>query len=108
MVPLFPTRLNMPMMIGALHNWQKNWAIRLFTMNLSNVLTTGKMSMMRNQDFMRPRLKDGSFRKDFDLLSTHGQGFIEGNTWNYSLYVPHNPVEMIATRGGKGVFCETP
>ncbi|MEJ5962596.1 GH92 family glycosyl hydrolase [Pedobacter immunditicola] len=54
--------------------------------------------------FMRPRLKDGSFRKDFDLLSTHGQGFIEGNTWNYSLYVPHNPTEMIATRGGKDRF----
>jgi predicted alpha-1,2-mannosidase len=54
--------------------------------------------------FMRPRLKDGSFRKDFDLLSTHGQGFIEGNTWNYSLYVPHNPAEMIATRGGKVRF----
>lgn len=54
--------------------------------------------------FMRPRLKDGSFRKDFDLLSTHGQGFIEGNTWNYSLYVPHNPTEMIATRGGKARF----
>jgi putative alpha-1,2-mannosidase len=34
--------------------------------------------------FMRPRLADGSFKKDFDVLSTHGQGFIEGNSWNYS------------------------
>ncbi len=38
--------------------------------------------------FMRPRLADGSFKKDFDILSTHGQGFIEGNSWNYSFFVP--------------------
>lgn len=55
-------------------------------------------------DFMRPRLKDGSFKKEFDVLSTHGQGFIEGNAWNYSLYVPHSPEELIKLRGGKARF----
>jgi predicted alpha-1,2-mannosidase len=54
--------------------------------------------------FMRPKLRDGSFRKDFDVLSTHDQGFIEGNAWNYSLYVPHNPKAMIDTMGGKERF----
>lgn len=54
--------------------------------------------------FMRPRLLDGSFKKDFDVLSTHGQGFIEGNTWNYSLYVPHNPSGLIELLGGKKRF----
>ncbi|TDO19589.1 GH92 family glycosyl hydrolase [Pedobacter duraquae] len=54
--------------------------------------------------FMRPRLKSGTFREKFDVLSTNGQGFIEGNTWNYSLYVPHNPEAMIALRGGKKHF----
>ncbi|QEH40890.1 GH92 family glycosyl hydrolase [Chitinophaga sp. XS-30] len=54
--------------------------------------------------FMRPRLSDGSFRKEFDVLSTHGQGYIEGNAWNYSLYVPQYPVEMIALMGGKKQF----
>ncbi|RZM26326.1 MAG: glycoside hydrolase family 92 protein [Pedobacter sp.] len=54
--------------------------------------------------FMRPRLKDGKFREKFDVLSTNGQGFIEGNTWNFSLYVPHNPEAMIAMRGGKQHF----
>ncbi|MBC7125292.1 MAG: glycoside hydrolase family 92 protein, partial [Bacteroidales bacterium] len=38
--------------------------------------------------FMRPRLSNGSFKTSFNVLSTHGQGFIEGNSWNYSLYVP--------------------
>jgi len=50
--------------------------------------------------FMRPRLADGSFKKEFDALSTHGQGFIEGNTWNYSFFVPHDPAGMIAAMGG--------
>lgn len=54
--------------------------------------------------FMRPRLKDGSFKKEFDELDTHGQGFIEGNSWNYSLYVPHDPKSMIEMMGGKKRF----
>jgi len=54
--------------------------------------------------FMRPKLNDGSFKKEFDPLDTHGQGFIEGNSWNYSLYVPHNPAKMIEMMGGKESF----
>jgi predicted alpha-1,2-mannosidase len=54
--------------------------------------------------FMRPRLDDGSWRKTFDPLDTHGQGFIEGNSWNYSLYVPQAPADMIALMGGKKRF----
>lgn len=54
--------------------------------------------------YMRPRLSDGSFRKEFDVLSTHNQGFIEGNAWNYSLYVPHEPEQLIDMMGGKKRF----
>ncbi len=54
--------------------------------------------------YMRPRLSDGRFRADFDVLSTHGQGFIEGNAWNYSLYVPHQPDSLIQLMGGKQSF----
>ena len=54
--------------------------------------------------FMRPRLSDGTFKKQFDVLKTDGQGFIEGNAWNFSLYVPHNPEGMIAAMGGKRKF----
>jgi len=54
--------------------------------------------------FMCPRLADGSFKKDFDVLSTHGQGFIEGNSWNYSFFVPQNPDELIKMMGGKKKF----
>jgi len=54
--------------------------------------------------FMRPRLADGTFRKNFDVLDTEGQGFIEGNTWNYSLYVPQDPAELIKIMGGEKKF----
>ncbi|MBS1602951.1 MAG: GH92 family glycosyl hydrolase [Bacteroidetes bacterium] len=54
--------------------------------------------------YMRPRLADGSFRKEFDVLSTNGQGFIEGNAWNYSLYVPHDPAALVEMMGGKQRF----
>ncbi|MBK6750734.1 MAG: GH92 family glycosyl hydrolase [Acidobacteria bacterium] len=60
----------------------------------------------RSSGFMRPRLSDGKFREKFDVLSTHDQGFIEGNAWNYSLYVPHDPASMIDMRGGKQKFTE--
>lgn len=54
--------------------------------------------------FMRARMSDGSFKKDFDPLSTANQGFIEGNSWNYSLYVPHAPAVLIEMMGGKKRF----
>jgi predicted alpha-1,2-mannosidase len=54
--------------------------------------------------FMRPKMSDGTWKKEFDVLSTHDQGFIEGNAWNFSLFVPHNPKEMIDLMGGKEKF----
>lgn len=60
----------------------------------------------KQSGFMRPRMSDGKFREKFDVLSTHDQGFIEGNAWNYSLYVPHDPTAMIELRGGKKKFTE--
>lgn len=54
--------------------------------------------------YTRPKLMNGSFRKNFDVLSTHGQGFIEGNAWNYSLYVPQDPAELIRLMGGTRKF----
>ena len=56
--------------------------------------------------FMRPRMSDGSFKKEFDVLSTHGQGFIEGNAWNYSLYVPQDPKSLMELMGGEKRFIE--
>ena len=54
--------------------------------------------------FMHPRLSSGIFREEFDPLDTYGQGFIEGNAWNYGLYVPHDIPEMVKMMGGKKEF----
>jgi len=56
--------------------------------------------------YMRPRLNDRTFKKEFDVLSTNQAGFIEGNAWNYSLYVPHNPDSLINMMGGKKRFAK--
>jgi len=57
-------------------------------------------------DFMRPKLANGTFKKEFDPLDIHGQGFIEGNAWNYGLYVPQNIDHMIELMGGKERFTQ--
>ena len=51
-------------------------------------------------------MRDGSWKEDFDLMETHGQGFIEGNSWNYSFYVPHDVRGMIAAMGGDERFVQ--
>ncbi|WP_406827023.1 GH92 family glycosyl hydrolase [Pedobacter sp. KACC 23697] len=54
--------------------------------------------------FMRPKLADGTFKKEFDPKDTEGQGFIEGNSWNYSFFVPQDPAALIEKMGGKKKF----
>jgi predicted alpha-1,2-mannosidase len=54
--------------------------------------------------FVHARNSDGSFTKNFDALTTNGQGFIEGNAWNYSLFVPHQPSALISLMGGPKRF----
>lgn len=54
--------------------------------------------------FMQPRLADGRFKGEFDSKSTHGQGFIEGNSYNYSFFVPHDPAGLMVAMGGKAAF----
>ena len=54
--------------------------------------------------FMQPRLSDGSWKTPFDPLQTHDQGFIEGNAWNYGLYVPQQVDGLVSMMGGKDAF----
>ncbi len=54
--------------------------------------------------FMRPKDSSGNFLPKFDPLKTEGQGFIEGNAWNYSLFVPHDPEGLAEAHGGKMKF----
>ncbi|MGN6177688.1 MAG: GH92 family glycosyl hydrolase [Mucilaginibacter sp.] len=55
--------------------------------------------------FMHPKEADGTWRKTkFDPFTTIGMGFIEGNAWNYTLYVPHDPKGLIQAMGGNKRF----
>ena len=52
----------------------------------------------------RPRHTDGSFLEPFDVKQTVGQGFIEGNSLNYSFHVPQDVPGLIALMGGDRRF----
>lgn len=54
--------------------------------------------------FARPRYSDGSFKKTFDVLQTHGEGFIEGNSWNFSFHVPFDVNGLMNLMGGEKTF----
>lgn len=58
----------------------------------------------KKSGFARPRYKDGSFKKDFDVLQTYGEGFIEGNSWNFSFHVPHDIYGLMKLMGGEKEF----
>lgn len=47
--------------------------------------------------FMRPRKRDGSFIEPFDPMS--GGGFAEGNSWQYTWFVPHDIHGLIELMG---------
>jgi predicted alpha-1,2-mannosidase len=90
-----------------------DWAIAQMAKSLGNMkvydLFIKRSEYFRNVfdpsiGFMRPKLNDGTFRKNFSTLETDGQGFIEGNSWNYSLHVPHNVPALIELIGGKKKF----
>lgn len=74
---------------------QKEFTARSF--NYRNVFD-------KKSGFMRPKLSSGEFRTEFDPMDTHGQGFIEGNAFNYGLYVPHAVPELVQMKGGKDKF----
>ncbi len=55
--------------------------------------------------FMHPKEANGTWRKTrFDPFTTIDMGFIEGNAWNYTLYVPHDPAGLIKAMGGNKRF----
>ena len=54
--------------------------------------------------FIAPRRADGNFKADFDPLQTHGEGFIEGNSWNFTFHVPHDVAGLMKLMGGDRKF----
>ncbi|MBS3777421.1 MAG: GH92 family glycosyl hydrolase, partial [Bacteroidales bacterium] len=57
----------------------------------------------REDNLMRGRNKDGSFRKPFNPFKW-GDAFTEGNSWHYTWSVFHDPQGLIDLMGGKRQF----
>ncbi len=58
----------------------------------------------RRTGFATPRYADGRYKEPMDPLQTYGEGFIEGNSWNFSFHVPHDVFGLIEAMGGEDVF----
>ncbi|MBR5256286.1 MAG: GH92 family glycosyl hydrolase [Bacteroidales bacterium] len=54
--------------------------------------------------FARPKYSDGRWKPDFDVRMTSGEGFIEGNSWNFSFHVPQDVYGDIDLMGGDKAF----
>ena len=54
--------------------------------------------------FARARHRDGSWKNPTDPRQTYGEGFIEGNSYNFSFHVPHDVDGLIALMGGEKQF----
>ena len=66
---------------------------------------TNYLNLMDKQSgFIRAKKSDGSWHTPFDPMHTAGEGFIEGNAWNYSLYIPQDPNALIDLSGGNKKF----
>lgn len=50
--------------------------------------------------FIRPKDEEGNFLQDFDPFAPW-RGFQEGNAWQYTFYVPHNPKGLVDLIGEK-------
>ena len=60
-----------------------------------------KNNFDKTSSFMRPKLANGTFKKEFDPLNTHGQGFIEGNSWNYTFFRTSKSKRISRSNGRK-------
>ena len=54
--------------------------------------------------FASPRYANGEFKKDFVPYQTYDEGFIEGNSWNFSFQAPQDVNGLIALYGGDKTF----
>lgn len=59
----------------------------------------------KSAGFMRGRNSDGSWRKNFSPLNaSSGNDFTEGNSWQYTWFVPQDVPGLISLMGGKEAF----
>ena len=89
------------------------WAVARFAEALGDTANMVRLDSLANgwkriydasTNFMRPRLADGRFVDNFNPMQVW-RGFQEGNAWQYTFYVPHDPKGLVETVG-EDVFVE--
>lgn len=58
----------------------------------------------KKHGFASPRYVNGEFKKDLDPYQTYDEGFIEGNSWNFSFQAPQDVFGLINLYGGDNSF----
>ena len=56
------------------------------------------------EPFAQARYADGRWKNPTDPRQTYGEGFIEGNSYNFSFHVPHDVEGLIGLMGGEKRF----
>ena len=92
-----------------------DWTIAQFAKSLGDTSIVNEFEKRSNNwknvfndrtGFVGAKNTDGSWKTPFDPLHTANEGFIEGNSWNYSLYVPQDIPGLISKMGGNERFSE--
>ena len=60
----------------------------------------------RETRFMRPRMRNGSWKHPFDPLDNKDRSWCEGTAWQYTWFVPHDVAGLIELMGGRDPFNE--
>ena len=56
--------------------------------------------------FIRAKAQDGTWKTPFSPLKTTGEGYVEGNAWNYTFYEPQDVAGYIRLTGGNKAFVQ--
>lgn len=106
----------------ALEYYLADWNIAQMAKAMNDTVNASKY-LLRSQGYrhywdadtrlLRPRMKDGSFMTPFDPLAISGEqewkgsggkGYVEGNAWQYTWFVPHDVEGLITLFGGSKAF----
>lgn len=58
----------------------------------------------RKAGFASPRYENGKFKENLDPYQTYDEGFIEGNSWNFSFSAPQDVYGLMNEFGGERIF----
>ena len=106
----------------SLEYYLADWNIAQMAKAMNDTVNANKY-LLRSQGYrhywdadtrlLRPRMKDGSFMTPFDPLAISGEqewkgsggkGYVEGNAWQYTWFVPHDVEGLITLFGGSKAF----